>query len=113
MILDFDVDMYTKTIEYNAAGQPQNVWTFERTMKCDFTPARSEERLVGRLQNPTSYFIRVGGGQPIEASKQLRDLRDRQGNVIEAGPFNIIGIRKYRGWSSISHITIFAQKVLE
>lgn len=113
MPLKFTIELYSKTTEYNAAGQLVSDWSLEKTLPCDFMPSRAEERLVGRLQNPISYNIWVHNDNSIDVSKQLRNLKDANGNVIESGPFNIVGIRKHRGWNTVSHVTINAQKILE
>lgn len=113
LLLPFRIDRYEKTITYNDAGQPVENWTFVETLSCDFTPARAEERLVGRVQNPVSYLIYLSGHATVANSNQFRDLRDGDGDDIEEGPFNIIGIRKYRGFSKIDHITCNIQKVLQ
>lgn len=109
----FLVDIYVKTVAYNAAGQPVNDWEFSETLDCDFMPSRAEERLVGRQQNPLAYNIWVHGDLGITVDMQLRNLRDGTGSVIEEGPFNIVGVRKNRGWATVSHLTLNAQKILE
>lgn len=113
MPLPFTVELYSKTVTHNNSGQPVDTWSLVKVMSCDFMPSRAEERLVGRLQNPTSYNIWTHGDEPIENSNQLKNLKDRNGTVIEEGPFNVVGIRKNRGWSTISHLTINAQVVLD
>jgi head-tail adaptor len=107
------IDIYTKTITHNDAGQSVNRWDLKETVSCDWSPARAEERLVGRVQNPVSYIIRVSGHEDVKESYQLQNLRDGNGDVVEDGPFNIIGVRKYRGFRTIDHISINAQKILE
>lgn len=99
--------------ERNNAGQVVRDWVKVKDMSCDFMPARAEERLVGRQHNPASYNVYVNGGEPVDVSKQLRNLRDGDGNLVEEGPFNIIGVRKHMGFSHVDFITLNAQKVLD
>ena len=109
----FNIELYAKTRGYNNSGQPIDNWNLVKTMECDFMPSRAEERLVGRLQNPTSYNIWLHPDEPIDNTMQLKNLKDSTGSLIEKGPFNVVGIRKNRGWSKLSHLTINAQVVLE
>lgn len=75
-------------------------------------PTRGEEKTVGRVQNPRSYWLWTDDGN-IEFSDQLRDLRDRYGNAVENGAFNVIGLKQRGGWSTIHHTQISIQKVLD
>jgi hypothetical protein len=110
----FTVELWAETAkERNNAGQVERVWQLESVMSCDFMPARAEERLVGRQHNPLSYNVYVGGGEDVNVRKQLRNLKDADGNVVEAGPFNIIGVRKHMGLSHVDYITLNAQLILE
>lgn len=68
---------------------------------------------MGRLQNPVAYLFSITGHETVDVSQQLRNLKDRSGNVIEDGPFNIIGVRAVAGWRSVDHYTLSAQAVLE
>jgi hypothetical protein len=97
----------------NNAGQVVREWGLTKEMSCDFMPARAEERLVGRQHNPASYNVYVHGDEPVDVSKQLRNLKDSDGNVVEEGPFNIVGVRKHMGFSHVDFITLNAQKVLD
>ena len=108
----FRIEVYTKTSTQSESGQPIHTWSLNRTIKCDYMPSRNEERLVGSVENPMSYLIWTGD-ITIENSNQLRNLRDRYGNLIDAGPFNITGMKKFGGWSKVFQTRIVAQKVLE
>jgi hypothetical protein len=108
----YKAEVWRKQKFYNDSGQEVSEWVFDRTIRCDFMPSRAEERLVGRIQNPTSFLI-FTSDRLVENSDQIRNIIDRYGEEIDAGPFNVIGIRKHRGWAKVSHLTINAQKVLE
>lgn len=112
-IYSFTIELWEKEIvTRNTAGQVVTDWVLTKQMKCDFMPSRAEERLVGRHQNPISYNVWVHGNEPVTVDKQLRNLKDPQGNVVDEGPFNIIGVRPHPGLFSIEFLTINAQKVL-
>lgn len=51
--------------------------------------------------------------ETLTYDQELRDLKDRTGNVIEEGRFNIVGLKKFPGWAGVHHIEINAQKVLD
>lgn len=116
-LFSFSAELWRKSdiITRNEAGQPQADWVLEKTVSCDFMPARAEERLVGRIQNPVAYNVFVSGGEheTVTVDKQLRNLKDGDGNVVEEGPFNIIGVRKHMGFTHVDYMTVSAQKVLD
>jgi len=111
----FSVEVWKKSdiVTRNESGQPQADWILLKTISCDFMPARAEERLVGRIQNPLAYNVFAHDDSDIRVDRQLRNLKDSNGTVVESGPFNIIGIRKHMGFSTVEFITISAQKVLD
>ena len=108
----FRIDVYKKTSQQSESGQPIHTWTYDRTIKCDYMPSRNEERLVGSVENPQSYLIWTADLRVITAN-QLRNLKDRYGNEIEAGPFNVTGLKKFSGWSKMAESRIVAQRILE
>lgn len=108
--LQFRADIYTKTIAFDEAGQSVETWSFDRTVKCHFQSLRQEERTVGRVQNPRSYWIWVE--DYVDYSEQVRDLRDRFGNYVDQGQFNVIGVKRFPGWNSVHHYQINIQKIL-
>lgn len=113
-LYSFSIELWEKeVVSRNNAGQVVTDWSLTKTMKCDFMPSRAEERLVGRQQNPISYNVWVHGDEPVSVDKQLRNLKDPQGNVVDEGPFNIVGVRPHPGLFSIEFLTINAQKVLD
>ena len=67
---------------------------------------------MGRVQNPTSFLIFTDDTN-ITNDNQIRDIKDRYGNFVSSGNYNIIGIRAHRGWSRLSHLTINAKKILD
>lgn len=113
--LKFVCDFYKKRVEYDESGQSEEIWTLERTVRCHFMPLRQEERTVGRVQNPRTYWVWLDekDSDLMDYSNQVRDLRDREGNMIDEGSFNIIGIKRYAGWSKLHHLQLHLQKVLD
>ena len=109
--LPYRAEIYIKIKFFNDSGQERSDWKLDRMIKCDFMPSRAEERLVGRVQNPTS-FLKFTNDINVKNDNQIRNIKDRYDTVIDEGPFNVIGIREHRGWSRMSHLTINSQKVL-
>jgi hypothetical protein len=105
-------DIYTKTEKKDESDQAIKKWRKDRTIKCHFMPSRGTERLVGRVQNPHSYMLWTDDTE-VDYPQQIRDLRDKKGNIIEEGPFNIISIKKFLGWSEVHHLEVDIQAVLE
>jgi len=93
------------------SGQLVESWEYSRTIKCSYMPSRGEERLVGRVQNPHSYTL--WSDEAVDYSEEVRDLKDRYGNFIEEGRFNVIGVKRFPGWAAVHHNEINIQKVLD
>lgn len=108
----YTAEVWRKIIYHNDSGQESSEWVYDRTIKCDFMPSRAEERLVGRVQNPTSFLV-FTSDLSVENDNQIRSIKDRYGEYIDDGVFNVIGIRKHRGWAKVSHLTLNCQKVLD
>lgn len=112
MPLKFRADVYTKTVEYDEAGESIDTWTISRTIKCHFAPLRQEEKTVGRVANVRAYWLYTDDID-IEYDEQIRDVRDIYNNQLDPGSFNIIGIKRYPGWSKINYFQLNVQKVLD
>jgi len=108
----FLVDVYKKTIDYDDSGQSVEVWTLDRTVKVNYMPARGEERLVGRVQNPHSYTIWTEDTD-VSVTDQLRNLRDAGGNLVEEGSLNVISVKKFPRLGKVRHCEINAQVILD
>lgn len=108
----FTAEVWKKSVFYNDSGQEVSEWVRDREIKCDFMPSRAEERLVGRIQNPTSFLV-FTEDLSIENGNQIRNIKDRYGQYVDDGEFNVIGIRKHRGWAKVSHLTVNCQKILD
>lgn len=108
----FRADVYTREKYHDESGQPVEDWTLLKTIKCTYMPSRGEERLVGRVQNPHSYMIWTND-ESITYEHEIRNLKDRYGNLIEEGRFNIVGIKRFPGWAKVHHVEINLQKVLD
>lgn len=108
----FLVDLYKKTLDFDDSGQSTETWTKDRTIKVAYMPSRGEERLVGRLQNPRSYTFWTEDTD-ISVDDQLRNLRDRDGNPVEAGRMNVISVKKFSRMGKVRHVEVNAQVILD
>ena len=112
MPLPFHVDVYTMTVTRNAAGQQVKSWSFNRQIKVNYMPARNEERLVGKVENPESFTFWTDDLN-VDEKNEIRNLHDRYGAVIEEGPLNVIGVKKFRGFSAMNHSMVRTRKKLD
>jgi len=108
----FFLDVYKPEKYYDESGQAVETWTFDRTIKCNYMPSRGEERMVGRINNPHSYLVWTSDTD-VDYSDQLRNLRDRYNNIIEDAQFNVIGVKRFGGWSKVRHSELNIQAVLD
>lgn len=106
----FTAEVWAKESYSDDSGQLIEDWSLDRTIKCVYMPSRGEERLVGRIQNPHSYLLWTD--EPVTYDEQIRNIRDRKGNAIEEGRFNVIGVKKFPGWSEVHHFELNLQAVL-
>ena len=108
----YRVDVYKKNPAFDYdSGESTETFDFDRTVRCNYMPSRGEERLVGRLQNPHSYILWLD--EPVDYEDQLRNLKDKYGTVIEDGPFNVIAVKAFSGYSKIHYYEVNAQAVLD
>lgn len=108
----FLVDVYRSEQTNDQSGQSIDNWVYDRTIAVNYMPSRGEERLVGRIQNPKSYRIWTDD-KSISVSEQMKDLRTKDGEIIEAGRMNIISVKPFPRLGGIHHVEVNAQVILE
>lgn len=110
-------DVYGRTTATNAAGQ--EVASFAITssgVPCIYNPVYSERRVQPYLADIEE--IRLVIPHPyanlFDYGDRVRDISDRYGNVIEAGPYEIVEVLKSTGWNGkLSYITVQLRLVVE
>lgn len=110
-------DIYSRTITTNAAGQKVGSFTVSNSATpCFFQTVASERRVAPYIDNvdefeliiphPYSSYLSYGG--------RIQNVVDRYGNVIEAGPFEIIEISKRTGFNGkVSHVLVRIRLIVE
>lgn len=110
------VDIYQKFTEVNAAGQKTISFTKSATIPAIFQSGVSERRIEPYIENIDEYqfYISYQDVQYITYSNRIQNVRDREGNVIETGPLEIVSIRKQMGFGGrLHHLILGARRVVE
>lgn len=110
-------DVYSKSVSVNSAGQKLGSWSLSKSsIPCTFQPSASEKRTNPYVTNVDEYDILVPHTYASYFSYgfRVKDIKDRYGNVIVEGPFEIIEIVRRTGWNGkLSHILIRIRLVVE
>lgn len=110
------IDVYTKTTVVNAAGQKTVTFAKAATIPAVFQANASERRVVPYLENIDEYRFYVSHNDAgyISYNNRIFNVIDRHGNVLEAGPLEIVNIEKKTGFGGrLHHILINARRVAE
>ena len=95
------VEVHTKTITTSAAGQRMAAFTLSSTVNV-IVQSGSESRVTsGYLTEADSYTIIFSHEDKalVTYDNRLKNIKDRDGNVIEAGPLEILSVEKKLGVS--------------
>lgn len=110
------IDIYTKTIVVNDAGQKTVSFTKASTIPAVFQANSSERRVVPYLENIDEYqfYISHQDASYISYDNRIFNVVDRYGTVLEEGPLEIVNIEKKTGFSGrLHHIYVNARRVAE
>jgi hypothetical protein len=114
--LPHKADFYTKTTTTNTAGQRTYEYTLAGTKKVFFQSMSSERRTVPYIDNVDEMQIYISyiDKNLIGYENRIQNIVDRFGNVIEAGPLEIVNIIYQLGFTGkIRQILVTARKVVE
>lgn len=109
-------DFYTKTTTVNAAGQRTYTYSLAGTVKVLFQSMSSERRIVPYVDNVDEVQIYLSYVDKSLASyeNRIQNIIDRYGNVIEAGPLEVVNVMHQLGYNGkIRQILLNARKVVE
>ena len=110
------VDVYQKISDTNAAGQKTITFTKTATIPASYQSGVSERRIEPYIENIEEYkfYISYQDSNYISYNNRILNVKDRQGNVLESGPLEIISIRKQMGFGGrLHHIIVGARRVVE
>lgn len=103
-------DIYTRTTTQNAAGQLTVDFTYDETVPAYIQIPTTQStggklRLTPYQENIQVFelFVPMPHGSLINFDNLVKDVKDRYGNVLEAGPFQIIAIHPKFGWNGKKH----------
>ena len=110
------VDIYQKTTAVNAAGQKTITFAKSATIPASYQSGISERRIEPYIENIEEYrfYISYQDASFITYNNRILNVKDRDGNVIETGPLEIISIRKQMGFGGrLHHLILGARRVVE
>jgi hypothetical protein len=110
------MEIYAKNVTINQAGQKAITFSKSSTIKCFFQANSSERRVAPYIDNIDYYQFYISNldSQYITYNNRIYNIRDRNGNLIDAGPFEITNIEKKAGFTGkIHHLFITAKSVVE
>lgn len=110
------IDVYTKTVSTNDAGQKTIAFTKTATIPAVFQANSSERRVVPYIENIDEYqfYVSYQDAQYISYNNRIYNVVDRYGNVLEVGPLEIVNIEKKLGFSGrLHHVFINTRRVVE
>jgi|TARA_Y100000310_G_scaffold259154_1_gene267738 hypothetical protein len=110
------VEVYTKTVTTNAAGQKKAAFSLNSTIKCSAQSGSGNRTLSGYISEIDSYTMIFSheDSSLIVYNNRFKNLKDISGTVIEVGPLEIGNIEKKLGISGkINHLIASVSKVKE
>lgn len=114
--LPHKADFYTKTTTTNSAGQRTYTYSLAGTKKVLFQSMSSERRIAPYVDNvdEMQLYVSYVDKELIDYENRVQNIVDRYGNVIEAGPFEIVNIVHQLGYNGkIRQILVNIRKVVE
>lgn len=110
------IDIYTKTVVVNDAGQKTVSFAKAATIPAVFQSSSSERRVSPYIENIDDYqfYVSYKDALYISYDNRILNVLDRYGNVLETGPLEIVNIEKKMGFGGrLHHIFVTARKVAE
>lgn len=104
-------DIYTRTSTTNAAGQHKHTWTLSQSdVPCDFEDEISKIRTGPTVETIRDMKMIFSRDTVINDSMRIKNIRDRMGNLIDAGPMQIDGVQKLMGFQGKIHHNVCGLK---
>jgi hypothetical protein len=97
-------DIYYRVDTENAAGQKKPIWTLlYADQKCSYQPSFGSVRVEPTTEDWKTIFLYFPKTTSISPAHRVYNIRDRKGNVIQAGPYEIISVLIEPGFSGGTH----------
>jgi hypothetical protein len=105
------VDIHVKTVSVNPAGQKFSTFVYSKTIPAIINSPESQYSAGAIVRTapyqdfiPVIQMIVAGSyADTVINSSRVLNIRDRYGNVLETGPYEIITIQAKYGWNSKKH----------
>lgn len=105
------IEVHSKKTLTSAAGQKTAVFTFDSKIPAIANSPEDQFTAGERVRTvPYQDFIQVlelivpgSYDKKILYTSRILNIRDRYGNILEAGPFQIISIQPKFGWNGKKH----------
>ena len=110
------VEVHTKTVTTNPAGQRKASFSLNSTINVQVQSGSGSRTLSGYISEVDSYKIIFSHEDKalVIYNNRLKNLKDRDGTVIEAGPLEMMDIEKKLGVSGkVNHLIAQVTKVKE
>jgi len=110
------IDVHILTEKASAAGQVVKTYYYSQTINGFMMPGSHERDVSPYVKDVERYHIHVPKqfNGVVTYGSRLLNIRDNRGNVIEAGPLEVLSIMKWTGFSGgIHHLHITAKEVVE
>ena len=114
--LPHSIDVYTRTVSVNDAGQKTMTYTKAGTIRAFFQSMSSERRTYPYVANidEVEFFISYKDSAYANYSNKIQNVVDRYGNVIVDYPVEIVNIDKRTGYNGkIRMILLTCRKITE
>jgi hypothetical protein len=114
-VLRHRADIYNKTAVVSASGQKKPNWSLGFSdIQCHFIPRRATVRLQPTYDETEHVTLFFQSTAPVDYGKRIYNVKDKFGNIIEAGPMEIVAVLKHPGYTGkIRHIFVTAKRVIE
>ena len=109
-------DIHARTVTVNDAGQKIATFALTQNIPLYFQSNATERRLVPYVADidEFQFYIPWQYNSIITYKNRIFNVKDRYGNVLEAGPLEITEIEKKTGFGGkLHHIIITARRVVE
>jgi|TARA_B110001454_G_scaffold164524_1_gene154110 hypothetical protein len=110
------IDVHQLSSNTSSAGQVVKSYFYSETINGFMTPGSHERDVSPYVKDIDQYHINIPKhfNGVVTYKSRLFNIRDNKGNIIEAGPLEIVSIMKYTGLSGgIHHLHITARVVSE
>jgi len=114
-------DIYQKSVVTNNAGQKVATFTKVDTVPLHFQSPSTQttggdRRLAPYVENIAVYeaIVPESNSQYITYDNRIQNIKDRYGNVIEEGPYEIVALQPKFGWGGKRHhVCAILRRVVE